>query len=177
MLTLVGVIDADLGMSGADPRAAERAWQQLEQVAGRAGREKHAGRVLFQTYQPDHPVLKALVSGDKDLFLEAEAEARENQKLPPYGKLASIILSGADRSKVLSFSKELLKKSPQYDNVTILGPVPAPLSYLRGNYRYRFLIKADIEVNLQKTVRDWLSQMKTGRGIRVQIDIDPYSFY
>ena len=110
-------------------------------------------------------------------FLEAEAEARENQKLPPYGKLASIILSGADRSKVLSFSKELLKKSPHYDNVTILGPVPAPLSYLRGNYRYRFLIKADIEVNLQKTVRDWLSQMKTGRGIRVQIDIDPYSFY
>lgn len=177
MLTLVGVIDADLGMSGADPRAAERAWQQLEQVAGRAGREKHAGRVLFQTYQPDHPVLKALVSGDKDLFLEAEAEARENQKLPPYGKLASIIISGADRSKALSFSKKLLKYAPHYDNVTILGPVPAPLSYLRGNYRYRFLIKADINVNIQKTISEWLSQMKTDRGVRVQVDIDPYSFY
>lgn len=177
MLTLVGVIDADLGMSGADPRAAERAWQQLEQVAGRAGREKHAGRVFFQTYQPDHPVLNALISGDKDLFLEAEAEARENQNLPPYGKLASIILSGSDRSKALSFSKELLKKAPHYNNVTILGPVPAPLSYLRGNYRYRFLIKADINVNLQKTIRDWLFQMQLGRGVRIQVDIDPYSFY
>lgn len=177
MLTLVGVIDADLGMSGADPRAAERTWQQLEQVAGRAGRAKHAGHVLFQTYQPDHPVLQALVAGDKDLFLERESEAREAQNLPPYGKLASIILSGSDRSKVLSFSKALLKKAPHYDNVTILGPVPAPLSYLRGNYRYRFLIKANIDVNIQKTLNEWLAQMPQGRGVRVQVDIDPYSFY
>jgi primosomal protein N' (replication factor Y) len=177
MLTLVGVIDADLGMSGADPRAAERTWQQLEQVAGRAGRAKHAGHVLFQTYQPDHPVLQALVAGDKDLFLERESEAREAQNLPPYGKLASIILSGSDRSKVLSFSKALLKKAPHYDNVTILGPVPAPLSYLRGNYRYRFLIKANIDVNIQKTLNEWLAQMPLGRGVRVQVDIDPYSFY
>ncbi|MDG1707393.1 MAG: primosomal protein N', partial [Emcibacteraceae bacterium] len=177
MLTLVGVIDADLGMSGADPRAAERTWQQLEQVAGRAGRAEHAGHVLFQTYQPDHPVLEALVLGDKDLFLEREAAAREEQNLPPYGKLASLILSGPDKIKIAAFTKGLSKCAPHYDDVTVLGPVPAPLSYLRGNYRYRFLIKAEAKVNLQGIIKTWLEQAPKSRGVRVQVDIDPYSFY
>lgn len=177
MLTLVGVIDADLGMSGADPRAAERTWQQLEQVAGRAGRAEHAGRVIFQTYQPNHPVLQALISGDKDLFLEREAGSREAQNLPPYGKLASLILSGPDKSKVIGASKALSAKAPQANNLKVLGPVPAPLSYLRGNHRYRFLIKANIDTNLQNEIRYWLDQVATTRGVRIQIDIDPYSFY
>lgn len=177
MLTLVGVIDADLGMSGADPRAAERTWQQLEQVAGRAGRAEHPGRVIFQTYEPGHPVLSALVSGDKDLFLEREAESREAQNLPPYGKLASLILSGPDKGKVMDTAKRLAKCAPHYNNVTVLGPVPAPLSYLRGNHRYRFLVKAEGQVNIQKVIHGWLAELPKHGGVRVQVDIDPYSFY
>ena len=177
MLTLVGVIDADLGMSGADPRAAERTWQQLEQVAGRAGRAEHAGRVMFQTYQPEHPVLRALISGDKDKFLEQEAASREAQNLPPYGKLASLIISGPDRNNAMISCKSLAKCAPHGQEITVLGPVPAPLSYLRGNYRYRFLIKAISDVNLQKEIRSWLNQLPSQRGVKIQIDIDPYSFY
>lgn len=177
MLTLVGVIDADLGMSGADPRAAERTWQQLEQVAGRAGRAEHAGRVIFQTYQPNHPVLQALISGDKDLFLEREAASREAQNLPPYGKLASLILSGSDKTKIIGVSKALASKAPYSKDLKILGPVPAPLSYLRGNHRYRFLVKASLKVNLQNEIRHWLDQLPSQRGVKIQIDIDPYSFY
>jgi primosomal protein N' (replication factor Y) (superfamily II helicase) len=177
MLTLVGVIDADLGISGADPRAAERTWQQLEQVAGRAGRAERAGRVLFQTYQPDHPVLRALISGDKDLFLEQEATAREAQNLPPYGKLASLIISGPDKNNVILYCKMLSRSAPHYKDVKILGPVAAPISYLRGNYRYRFLIKANASVNIQNELSQWLAQITMKRGVRIQVDIDPYSFY
>jgi len=177
MLTLVGVIDADLGISGADPRAAERTWQQLEQVAGRAGRAERAGRVLFQTYQPDHPVLRALISGDKDLFLEQEAAAREAQNLPPYGKLASLIISGPDKNNVIIYCKMLSRSAPYYKDVKILGPVAAPLSYLRGNHRYRFLIKANASVNIQNELSQWLAQINMKRGVRIQVDIDPYSFY
>ncbi len=177
MLTLVGVIDADLGMSGADPRAAERTWQQLEQVAGRAGRAEHPGRVIFQTYNPDHPVLQALISGDKDLFLEQEAASREAQNLPPYGKLASLILSGPDKNKVINACKHLARLAPHSDDISVLGPVPAPLSYLRGNYRYRFLVKATTKVKIQNEIRDWLDKIPANRGVRIQIDIDPYSFY
>ena len=177
MLTLVGVIDADLGISGADPRAAERTWQQLEQVAGRAGRAERAGRVLFQTYQPDHPVLRALISGDKDLFLEQEATAREAQNLPPYGKLASLIISGPDKNNVIIYCKMLSRSAPHYKDVKILGPVAAPISYLRGNYRYRFLIKANASVNIQNELSQWLAQITMKRGVRIQVDIDPYSFY
>ncbi len=177
MLTLVGVIDADLGMSGADPRAAERTWQQLEQVAGRAGRAEHAGRVIFQTYQPTHPVLQALVSGDRDLFLEREAASREAQNLPPFGKLASLILSGSDKNKVIGSAKTLASKVPHTNDLKVLGPVAAPLSYLRGKHRYRFLVKAGVAVNLQNEIRHWLDQLPSQRGVKIQIDIDPYSFY
>ena len=177
MLTLVGVIDADLGMSGADPRAAERTWQQLEQVAGRAGRAEHPGRVMFQTYQPGHPVLQALISGDKDQFLEQEAASREAQNLPPYGKMASLILSGPDKNNVIIICKTLAKCAPHHKDITVLGPVAAPLSYLRGNYRFRFLLKANSHVSIQNEIRHWLNQMPKHRGVKIQIDIDPYSFY
>jgi primosomal protein N' (replication factor Y) (superfamily II helicase) len=177
MLTLVGVIDADLGLSGADPRAGERTWQQLEQVAGRAGRAEHSGHVIFQSYQPDHPVLQALVSGDKDKFLEQEIASREAQNLPPFGKLASLIVSGKEKQKVVSVAKQLVKIVPHKKELSILGPVPAPLSYLRGNHRYRILVKAMSGVNLQGELREWLSKIKTQRNVRIQVDIDPYSFY
>ncbi|PCJ39548.1 MAG: primosomal protein N', partial [Alphaproteobacteria bacterium] len=176
MLTLVGVIDADLGMSGADPRAAERTWQQLEQVAGRAGRAERPGQVLFQTYAPEHPVMQALLSGDGQAFLEQEAHAREEQNLPPFGKLAAIIVSGADFNAVAKTARRLVGFAPKDGQLTVLGPVPAPMSFLRGKHRFRLLIKADKKVKLQKIMGQWLSSCPLERGVSLQVDIDPYSF-
>lgn len=176
MLTLVGVVDADLGLAGGDPRAAERTWQQLEQVAGRAGRAEHAGRVLFQTYMPDHPVLAALISGDKDAFLEQEAEGREAQGLPPFGKLAAIIISGADFNAVARSARRLAHKAPNNEMIQTLGPVPAAMAYLRGKHRFRLLVKAQKQVNIQAILHQWLNSVKLERGVGLQVDIDPYSF-
>ena len=176
LLTLVGVVDSDLGLDGGDPRAAERTWQQLEQVAGRAGRAEHRGRVVFQSYMPDHPVLKALVSGDRDAFLQQEADSRENQNMPPFGKLAAIIISGRDRDAVLIACRMLARSAPKGDGFTIFGPVPAPMSYLRGQHRYRFLVKSDKKINIQKLIRFWLEKNGKPKAVRIQIDIDPYSF-
>ena len=177
MLTLVGVVDADLGLSGGDPRASERTWQQLEQVAGRAGRAEKSGRVLFQTYAPDHPVIKALLSGDGQRFLEQEARARAEQKLPPYGKLAAVVVSGADFNHVVQTARRLSAAAPQDKAVTILGPAPAPMAYLKGKYRYRLLVKAEKSVKLQRTLRAWLANCPLDRGVSLQVDIDPYSFF
>lgn len=176
MLTLVGVVDADLGLAGGDPRAAERTWQQLEQVAGRAGRAEHPGKVLFQTYMPDHPVLSALISGDKDAFLEQEAEGREAQNLPPFGKLAAVIVSGTDFNAVAKSARRLAHKAPNNDSIQTLGPVPAAMAYLRGKHRFRLLVKADKKINLQGIMHQWLSAVDLERGVQVQVDIDPYSF-
>jgi len=122
-------------------------------------------------------VLQALISGDKDLFLEREAAAREAQNLPPYGKLASLILSGPDKGKLQTISKVLSRSAPRHNDITVLGPVPAPLSYLRGNYRYRFLVKANASINIQNEISHWLSKIKSTRSVKIQVDIDPYSFY
>jgi primosomal protein N' (replication factor Y) len=176
LLTLVGVVDSDLGLEGGDPRTAERTWQQLEQVAGRAGRAEHRGRVVFQSYMPDHPVLKALISGDRDAFLEQEANSRENQKMPPFGKLAAVIISGRDKNAVITASRQMARSAPRGDEFTILGPVPAPMSYLRGKHRYRLLVKADKNVNIQRLMRFWLEKNGRPKAVRIQIDIDPYSF-
>ena len=176
MLTLVGVVDADLGLSGGDPRAAERTWQQLEQVAGRAGRAERPGQVLFQTYDPSHPVLQALISGDGQAFLESEAQAREQQKLPPFGKLAAIIVSGKDFNAVAKTARRISALAPKDAGITVLGPVPAPLSYLRGKHRFRLLVKAEKPVKLQKIMGQWLSACALERGVHIQVDIDPYSF-
>ncbi|PCI33890.1 MAG: primosomal protein N' [Alphaproteobacteria bacterium] len=177
MLTLVGVVDADLGLGGGDPRAAERTWQQLEQVAGRAGRAERPGRVLFQTYAPEHPVMKALISGDGQAFLEREAEDREQQLLPPFGKLAAIIVSGADFNAVAKTARRVSALSPKDDGITVLGPVPAPMAYLRGKHRFRLLIKAEKQVRLQNIMRQWLNSCDLERGVSLQVDIDPYSFF
>jgi primosomal protein N' (replication factor Y) len=176
MLTLVGVVDADLGLTGGDLRAAERTYQLLQQVGGRAGRAEHKGRVLVQTWMPDQPVMQALTAGDRDRFLEAEAAARRQAGLPPFGRLAALIVSAADPDTADFTTRALSRAAPQLPGVTVLGPAPAPLAVLRGRHRRRFLVKAGREVRLQRILRDWLSRVRTSGSARIQTDIDPYSF-
>ena len=176
MLTLVGVVDADLGLAGGDLRAAERTYQLLHQVGGRAGRAEHKGRVLIQTWMPDQPVMKALALGDRDRFLEAEAAARRGAGLPPFGRLAALIVSAADDESTDFAARALARSAPQLPGVTVLGPAPAPLAVLRGRHRRRFLVKAGREVNLQAALRGWLSRVRVRGSVRLQVDIDPYSF-
>ncbi len=176
MLTLVGVVDADLGLTGGDLRAAERTYQLLHQVGGRAGRAEHKGRVLIQTWMPEQPVMKALAAGDRDRFLAAEAAARRHAGLPPFGRLAALIVSASDAESADFAARALSRAAPQLPGVTVLGPAPAPLAVLRGRHRRRFLVKAGREVNLQAVLRDWLSRVRVQGAVRLQVDIDPYSF-
>ena len=175
-LTVVGVVDADLGLKGADLRAAERTFGQLAQVAGRAGREEKQGRVLLQTYMPDHPVAIALKSGDVDGFRALEFKSRELAHMPPFGRMAALILSGPSQSEVLKVARELSKSAPRYENVTVLGPAPAPLARLRGQFRYRFLVLTPKELFPQNMIRTWVSGLKKNNHVRVKVDIDPQSF-
>jgi len=176
MLTLVGVVDADLGLVGGDLRAAERTYQLLHQVGGRAGRADRKGRVLIQTFMPDEPVMKALAAGDRDRFLEAEAAARRSAGLPPFGRLAALIVSAADAEAADFAALAIARAAPQLPGVVVLGPAPAPLAILRGRHRRRFLLKAERHVKLQMVIREWLSRVRLGGSARLQIDIDPYSF-
>jgi primosomal protein N' (replication factor Y) (superfamily II helicase) len=176
MLTLVGVVDADLGLTGGDLRAAERTYQLLHQVGGRAGRAEHKGRVLIQTWMPDQPVMKALASGNRDRFLEAEAAARRAAGLPPFGRLAALIVSAGDAESADFAARALARSAPQLPGVMVLGPAPAPLAVLRGRHRRRFLLKAGREVNLQAVLRGWLWRVRVQGSTRVQVDVDPYSF-
>jgi primosomal protein N' (replication factor Y) len=177
MLTLVGVVDADLGLQGGDLRAAERTYQLLHQVAGRAGRAAHPGRVLLQTYDPSHPVLQALVAGDRDRFLRHEADERRQAGMPPFGRLAALILSAPDGPMADKTASQLSRAAPHGEGFTILGPAPAPLAILRGRHRRRFLLKCRREVAPQGILRDWLDRVKLPNPVRLQIDIDPYSFF
>jgi primosomal protein N' (replication factor Y) len=176
MLTLVGVIDADLGLAGGDPRAAERTFQMLAQVAGRAGRAERPGRVFLQTYMPEHPVMKAMASGDRERFLAEEKAARQRAQLPPYGRLAALVVSGPNHARVEEAARMLAMKSPRVEGIDVLGPAPAPLATLRGRHRQRFLIKAGRDVRLQPYIRQWLTALKVPSGVRIKVDIDPYSF-
>ncbi len=176
MLTLVGVVDADLGLEGGDLRAGERTHQLLSQVAGRAGRAERPGRVLLQTYQPDHPVMRALRSGERDAFIAREAEARRDAGMPPYGRLAALILSGPDAGVVDSYARTLAKAAPRAEGLQVLGPAPAPMALLRGRHRRRFLIQSGRSLNLQALLRDWLARTRPPKSVRVQVDVDPYSF-
>ncbi|MDJ0978808.1 MAG: primosomal protein N' [Erythrobacter sp.] len=175
-LTLVGVIDADLGLEGGDLRAAERTYQQVAQVAGRAGRGSKPGEVLIQTRHTDAPVIAALANGDRDAFYAAETDARRDAGAPPFGRWASIILSSEDEREARAAAARLGDTRPHADDLYILGPAPAPMALLRGRYRYRFLINARRTANLQATIRDWLDAHDFPPGVRVGIDIDPYSF-
>jgi len=176
MLTLVGVVDADLGLIGGDLRATERTYQLLHQVAGRAGRAERPGRVLLQTYMPEQPVMQALAAGDRDRFLEAEAAARREAGLPPFGRLAALIVSAGDPEAADFASRALARAAPQLPGLAVLGPAPAPLAILRGRHRRRFLVKAERGVNLQAALRDWLGRVRVSGSVRLQVDIDPYSF-
>jgi primosomal protein N' (replication factor Y) len=176
-LTLVGVVDADLGLEGGDLRAAEKSFQLLWQVAGRAGRAEKKGRVLLQTWQPDHPVMAALSSGDVERFLEAEASLRKTAGMPPFGRLAGIIVSSPDAGMTQRYAQALAFAAPRQDGVEVLGPAPAPLALLRGRHRMRLLVKAALGVKLQPYLRAWLSQVPAPKQARVQVDVDPVSFF
>ena len=175
-LTLVGVVDADLGLAGGDLRAAERTVQLLHQVAGRAGRAEAPGRVLLQTFSPEHPVMRALVAGDLDEFMGQEAEARRPGGWPPYGRLAALIVSADTAQAADETARDLGASAPRGEGVTVLGPAPAPLAILRGRHRRRLLLKTRRDVAVQPLLRDWLAQVEVGTGVRVDVDVDPVSF-
>jgi primosomal protein N' (replication factor Y) len=176
MLTLVGVVDADLGLAGGDLRAAERTFQLLHQVAGRAGRAALPGAAYLQTYHPDHPVMTALTSGDRDRFLEEEAALREDGAWPPFGRLAALVLSGRDEQLVDHVAALFGRSAPRGEGVRVLGPAPAPFAVLRGRHRRRLLMKTSRNVNIQSLLRNWRSSVKLPGTVRLQVDIDPYSF-
>jgi primosomal protein N' (replication factor Y) len=176
LLTLVGVVDADLGLAGGDLRAAERTYQLLHQVAGRAGRADRPGRVLLQTFQPDHPVMQALVSGGRDAFVESEADARRAHGMPPYGRLVALIVSGRDAAAVDAAAASLGRTAPRIDGIVVLGPAPAPLSVIRGRHRRRLLVRARRDINIQEVLRRWVFALKPAGGVKIAIDVDPYSF-
>ncbi len=175
-LTLVGILDADLGLSGGDLRCVERSWQLLHQISGRAGREEHQGHVYIQTWQPEHPLMQALAHGKEQELIALEKEARSNMLMPPYGRLASIILESQKEELVQKAAQILAQSIPSIEQVTILGPAPAPLYRLRNHYRIRFLVKTPRNINIQRIIANWLHNIKLSSMVRCKIDIDPYSF-
>jgi len=178
LLTLVGVIDADLGLQGSDLRAAERTFQLMRQVAGRAGRADKPGTALLQTYQPEHPVIRAILGGDEEAFWTAEAAEREQAGVPPFGRMAGIILSSPDVNQVFDFGAELARRDDPLRRVgvQVFGPAPAPIARVRGRHRVRLLVKADKSAPLQDAIARWINQLKPPTNLRIAIDIDPQSF-
>jgi primosomal protein N' (replication factor Y) len=176
MLTLVGVVDADLGLKGGDLRAGERTFQLLAQATGRAGRHERPGRALIQTWQPEHPVMQALKAGDRDAFIEAESAEREAARLPPFGRLVAIVLSSADPNALETVARNLAAAVPNAEGAEVYGPADAPLALIRGRRRKRFLVRADRGVDIQGLVSTWLSRVKVPACVRVVVDVDPYSF-
>jgi primosomal protein N' (replication factor Y) len=175
-LTLVGVVDADLGLRGGDLRAAERTYQLLAQATGRAGRAERPGRALLQTYAPDHAVMQALKAGDRDGFVAVEMAEREAARLPPFGRLAAVIASGPDAEALETYVRALAAAVPNTGDVEVYGPADAPLALVRGRRRKRFLVRADRTVDLQAFLSAWRARVRPPASVRVVIDVDPYSF-
>jgi primosomal protein N' (replication factor Y) len=175
-MTLVGVVDADLGLAGGDLRAAERTVQLLHQVAGRAGRAEAPGRVLLQTFSPEHPVMQALLHADLDAFMAREAEQRRPGNWPPYGRLAALIVSADTAEAADSAARDLGRAAPHGDGIVVLGPAPAPLAILRGRHRRRLLLKTRRDIAVQPLLRAWLAAVPTASAARVDVDVDPVSF-
>lgn len=176
MLTLVGVVDADLGLGGGDLRAAERTYQLLHQVSGRAGRGELPGRVLLQTFLPEHPVMQALAAGDRDGFYALEAEMRQDAAMPPFGRLAALIVSSEDEAAADKTAMALRRAAPADEPWLTLGPAPAPLALLRGRHRRRLLLKGPKGLALQPVLRAWLARVDVPHNVRVAVDVDPQSF-
>ena len=178
-LTLVGVIDADLGLQGSDLRAAERTFQLMRQVSGRAGRAEKPGTALLQTYQPEHPVIRAILAGDEEGFWRAEAAEREQAGVPPYGRMAGIILSGPDVAQVFDAANALARNTTPLTRVgaQVFGPAPAPIARIRGRHRVRLLVKAGKGVALQGAISKWIAQLHLKGDLRLAVDIDPQSFF
>ncbi|MBY6115144.1 primosomal protein N' [Mameliella alba] len=179
LLTLVGVIDADLGLQGSDLRAAERTFQLMRQVAGRAGRADKPGQAVLQTYQPEHPVIRAILAGDEEAFWGAEADERRVAGMPPFGRLAGIILSGGDVGKVFDLGNHLARNDAALRRIgaEVWGPAPAPIARVRGRHRVRLLVKAPKGVALQAALAEWAGQVRLTGDLRMAIDIDPQSFF
>jgi primosomal protein N' (replication factor Y) len=175
-LTLVGVVDADLGLQGGDLRAAERSFQQIQQVAGRAGRGDKPGRVLVQSHDPEAPVIAALVSGDGPGFYAAETEARRQAAMPPFGRLAAIVVSAEDAGEADAIARRIGNSAPEVEGMAVFGPAPAPLAMLRGRHRQRLLVHARRSLDVQDVIRDWLAAIEWRSKVRVAVDVDPYSF-
>ena len=179
LLTLVGVIDADLGLQGSDLRAAERTFQLMRQVAGRAGRAEKQGEALLQTYQPEHAVIRAILVGDEEKFWAAEAGERKAAGVPPYGRMAGIILSSPSVDDVFNLGAEMARRDGPLRQIgaQVYGPAPAPIARVRGRHRVRLLVKADKAAPLQKALAAWAAQFRLPTNTRLSIDIDPQSFY
>lgn len=177
-LATVGVVDGDLGLAqGGDPRAAERTFQLLHQVTGRAGRSFAHGRGLIQTHMPEHPVMQAIVAGDRELFLEREIGMRQATLYPPYGRLAALIVSAREKPMVEAYAREIARRAPPSEKIAVFGPTEAPIAVVRGRHRMRLLVKAPRELDIQAYLRAWLSDVPEPKGdLRLSVDVDPYNF-
>ncbi len=177
-LATVGIVDGDMGVaSDADPRAGERSFQLMHQVTGRAGRGFERGRGFVQTHDPKHPVMMAIVNGDRDAFVEYEIQQRQRGMLPPYGRLAALIISARHKDQAEHFARAIARAAPPAQNLAVLGPVEAPLAVVRGRHRWRLLVRAPREIDMQGYLRAWLAQIPAIKGdVRLQIDVDPYNF-
>jgi len=177
-LSLVGIVDGDLGLAqGADPRAGERTFQLLHQVTGRAGRAAAIGRGLVQTYMPEHPVMQAIITGDRDAYIEEEIRLRQAGALPPYGRLVAIIVSARDKELAEKVARTIADRRPLAERIVVLGPAEAPIALVRGRYRWRLLVRSQRDVDVQAYLRDWFADLPEFKGdVRISVDVDPYNF-
>lgn len=175
-LTLVGVVDADSGLKGGDLRAGERTYQLLSQVAGRAGRAERPGKAYVQTYAPDNPAMQALAANDRDGYLSIEREVRAELGLPPFGRLAAMILSAPSAELVDKAALDFAGLAPNSEGIELFGPAPAPITVLRGRHRRRFLVKSPRNIDLSAYMSAWVARLKLPPQVRLSVDIDPYSF-
>lgn len=177
-LATVGIVDGDLGLAqGADPRAGERTFQLLHQVTGRAGRSFAEGRGFIQTHMPEHPVMSAIIAGDREVFLEREIQARQSGLLPPYGRLAALIVSARDKEAAALIARDVAHRAPKAERIRVLGPAEAPIAVIRGRHRWRLLARAPREVDIQAYLRAWLANIPPLKGdVRLTVDVDPYNF-